>query len=167
MMEADSCLVVEKGTRVGTQNPHITPKPSPIDERVRAGLSHQDKRKDARVLADLTELYCRANHKDRTKAPLESIGTREEVYARTYAFCDECAEFVRFSEKRTGLCRQDPKPFCAFCDIKCYSPAMKEYSRQVMHFAGPRSIFTCHAPAAVSHIVKGLVWKIKHRQKSV
>lgn len=128
-----------------TQNAHL-----------RAGLEHEHHASDAVLMADFTAWYCAAHHKKRPKQRVkllshELLSTPEK---RLPEMCEECAEFVRYSEKRTAYCRQVPKPFCAHCPIKCYSPQMQKYSREVMRYSGPRSIFSRHAFAAIKHLLE-------------
>lgn len=120
------------------------------------------KAKDAELVVRFTEWYCRAKHKNASKSALVSGGVEAGIYgARIPKLCDECAEFARYAERRTELCRQNPKPFCAFCEIKCYKRDMAQYSRKVMRYSGPRSLFSRYCFRALRHAVG----TVKYRRK--
>lgn len=124
-----------------------------LNKRMKEGLKRPGRAHDVRLFADFTSWYCKAHHSDRPKSDIALSPEVTDEHA-TWHLCDECADFVRYAEKRTGLCKQDPKPFCAHCSIKCYSPEMREYSRKVMRYAGPRSLFSRHAISAVKHLIE-------------
>ena len=110
------------------------------------------KAKDAELVVRFTEWYCASHHRDRARTALESPGVEAGIYgARVPLLCEECAGYARYAERRTELCRQNPKPFCAVCPIKCYKPDMAAYSREVMRYAGPRSLFSRYCLRAVHH----------------
>jgi len=50
---------------------------------------------------------------------------------------------------------KDPKPFCSHCDTHCYAPEMRERMREVMRYAGPRSLLHGHAIDGVKHLIEG------------
>lgn len=126
---------------------------TPLNSHVEEGLSRPERAHDVRLFADFTSWYCKAHHTDRLKREIALSSQVAGEYAR-WSLCDECASFIRYAEKRTALCKQEPKPFCAHCSIKCYAPSMREYSRQVMRYAGPRSIFSRHALSAIKHLIE-------------
>ena len=100
------------------------------------------KAKDTEFAIRFTEWYCRAHHSASPRVALESVAVDAGFYGkRTPLLCTDCADFARYVEQRTEACPHKPKPFCAVCDIKCYKSDMAEYSRMVMRYSGPRSIF--------------------------
>jgi len=110
------------------------------------------KARDAELVVRFTEWYCAAHHPDAQRSALESSGAQAGIYgARIPRLCADCAGFARYAERRTELCRQEPKPFCAVCKVKCYKPDMSAYSRKVMRYSGPRSIFSRYFPRALGH----------------
>lgn len=123
-------------------------------DRLIEGLKRPGHANDVELLADFTAWYCKAKHGKRPKASVDLVAyeLNDTPLKKRALLCTECAEFVQYSEKRTAFCKQDPKPFCAHCPIKCYAPAMQEYSRKVMRYSGPRSIFSHHACAAIKHL---------------
>src|SRR5450756_91333 len=85
-------------------------------------------------------------HSGAGRAPLVSEGASLGVYgARPPCVCAECAELLTYAEQRRANCPKDPKPFCSYCDTHCYKPAMREQMRDVMRYAGPRSLLSGHA----------------------
>ncbi|MCL2882497.1 MAG: nitrous oxide-stimulated promoter family protein [Coriobacteriia bacterium] len=125
------------------------------------------KAKDAELVVRFTEWYCAAHHQDVERPPLESPGVDAGIYGtRIPRLCTACADYARYAEHRTELCRQQPKPFCAVCKIKCYKPDMAEYSRKVMRYSGPRSIFSRYCLRAVGHAYSTLRYHKNRRASS-
>jgi hypothetical protein len=113
-------------------------------------------RSDTRLLGDFTSVYCSGVHRGAARAPLASEGADLGVYGRKRPeVCDECAELLRYAEKRRAFCPKDPKPFCSYCDTHCYSADMRDRMREVMRYAGPRSILHGHAIDGVKHLIEG------------
>jgi hypothetical protein len=113
-------------------------------------------RADTRLLGDFAVIYCRGVHGDVHRSPLVSDAVGLGVYGRAApAVCDECAELLRYAEKRRAYCPKDPKPFCSHCDTHCYSGGMRDRMREVMRYAGPRSLFHGHAIDGVKHLLEG------------
>ena len=94
--------------------------------------------REARTIASMIELYCRAHH-----------GTKSGL-------CPECEELNAYARKRLSCCPfgQD-KPVCAKCKVHCYKPAMREKIGAVMRFAGPRIVFV-HPLLSLEHLWKSL-----------
>jgi len=111
--------------------------------------------KDTRLLGDFCEIYCKGNHLYAERMPLVSEGVELGVYGRKApVVCRDCAELLVYAEKRRAFCPKDPKPFCSNCDTHCYSPPMREYMRQVMRYAGPRSMWHGHAIDCIKHLLE-------------
>jgi len=116
--------------------------------------------RDIRIVADLTAIYCRGRHRDRERIPVTTEAAGLGVYGRRPPrLCEECAAHLRYAEQRRAACRQDPKPFCAYCDVHCYRPAERTWQRQMMRYSGPRSIVRGHAIQGIRHLVDGVVWR--------
>jgi hypothetical protein len=112
-------------------------------------------RKDTRLLGDFAAIYCRGNHSAAARAPLVSDGADLGVYGRKVpAVCDECAGLLRYAEVRRALCPKDPKPFCSTCDTHCYRPEQAAAMREVMRYAGPRSLLSGHAVDGIRHVIE-------------
>lgn len=125
-------------------------------ERMRA----RDVRADTRIVAGLAGIYCAANHTDRERVPLQSDASVLGVYGRRVPrLCDECADHIRYAEKRRAFCPRDPKPFCAHCDTHCYKRDESEWQRVMMRYAGPRSMFHGYAIPGIKHALEARKWK--------
>lgn len=111
---------------------------------------------DTRLLGDFAVLYCKGNHADAAKAPLASDGAALGVYgAKPPVVCVRCADLLAYAEKRRAFCPKDPKPFCSHCDTHCYKQEQAEYMREVMRYAGPRSLLHGHAVDGIKHAIEG------------
>jgi predicted amidophosphoribosyltransferase len=99
---------------------------------------------------------CVGVHKGAARSTLTSDGADLGVYGnRLPVVCEECAGLLRYAEQRRAYCPKDPKPFCSHCDTHCYAPEMREQMREVMRYAGPRSMFHGHAIDGVKHLIEG------------
>jgi hypothetical protein len=124
-------------------------------------------RADTRIVAGLAAIYCAGNHRDRERMPIESDARRLGVYGRRIPkLCDECAEHIRYAEKRRAYCPRDPKPFCAHCDTQCYKPDESEWQRRMMRYAGPRSMWHGYAIPGIKHALEARKWKRKMAQRA-
>ena len=115
---------------------------------------------DTRLLGDFARIYCDGLHGGRVKAAVESPAADVGVYGkRPPVVCEECAALLVYAEKRRALCPQDkpghPKPFCSYCETHCYKPDMREQMRDVMRYAGPRSMLHGHAVDGIRHLMEG------------
>ena len=127
-----------------------------MQDRFPQKMADEKARKDTRLLGDFCEIHCRGRHAGAVRASLQSPGVDLGVYGRRVpVVCDECAELLRYAEQRRALCPKDPKPFCSHCDTHCYRPEMRERMREVMRYAGPRSILHGHAINGVKHLIEG------------
>lgn len=127
-----------------------------MNDRFTQQMARTDVAKDTRLLGDFSAIYCKGNHPQAARAPLSSPGAVLGVYGTRPPFvCDECAELLAYAEKRRALCPKDPKPFCSYCDTHCYRADMRERMRDVMRYAGPRSMLRGHAIDSVKHFIEG------------
>lgn len=123
---------------------------------------------DTRLLGDFAVIYCNGLHSDRERVAVASEGSELGVYGRkTPVLCAECASLLAYAEKRRASCPKDPKPFCSNCDTHCYRPTEREYMREVMKYAGPRSVFRGHAIDSVKHLLEGRKTKKATRETRV
>ncbi|MDR2956759.1 MAG: hypothetical protein LBU61_01070, partial [Coriobacteriales bacterium] len=84
-----------------------------VEEALKKGSS---KAKDSELAVRFTEWYCRAHHSGDLRQPLVSSGVDAGIYGiRIPLLCEACADYARYVEKRTELCKHDPKPFCENC----------------------------------------------------
>jgi hypothetical protein len=127
-----------------------------MQDRFTVRMSDPGVRADARLLGDFTGIYCRGRHKSAVRGALVSDGAALGTYGRGLpVVCDDCAELLRYAERRRAFCPKDPKPFCSNCDTHCYQQGMRDRMREVMRYAGPRSMFTRHAITGVRHLFEG------------
>jgi len=93
-------------------------------------------RKDLKVLALFTVVYCNVHH-DEAKYELsaESIGLPGENLDK-YKVCNECREFLVYAIERRLKCPFDPKPTCKHCHIHCFRAGHREKVREIMRFSG-------------------------------
>jgi hypothetical protein len=127
-----------------------------MQERFAQRMLDDKARSDTRLLGDFTVIYCRGVHAHAQRSALVSDGVDLGVYGgRVPVVCAECADLLRYAEKRRAYCPNDPKPFCSYCDTHCYSPEMRERMREVMRYAGPRSVLHGHAIDGVKHLIEG------------
>jgi hypothetical protein len=119
---------------------------------------------DAELIGRFTQWYCDAHHRDRDRTPLRSEGVTAGIYGdEVPVMCDECTRFTQYAEKRTEHCPHDPKPFCANCLIKCYKQDMRDYSRKVMRYSGPRSLVSRYWLRGIAHVTQTLKYQIGKR----
>ncbi|MBE0599308.1 MAG: nitrous oxide-stimulated promoter family protein [Desulfuromonadales bacterium] len=97
-------------------------------------------RKDLKVLALFTAVWCRAQHGGE-KRPLdtESVGMTEAGVEK-YRYCPQCREFLAYAMIRRVKCPLEPKPTCKHCQVHCYRPGHREQVRQIMRFSGKHLI---------------------------
>lgn len=133
---------------------------APVNDRFVERMSDTKVREDTRIVAGLGAIYCAGIHRDRDRRPLESDATTLGVYGRRVPkLCEACAAHIRYAEKRRAYCPKDPKPFCAHCDTHCYSPAEAEWQRQMMRYAGPRSVWHGYAIPGIKHALEARKWR--------
>jgi hypothetical protein len=93
-------------------------------------------RKDIKVLAGLTEIYCREKHRHAEMSPIHPTGLLTEyALVLNVRLCDECRKLVLHGAVMRIKCPMDPKPECKACPDHCYQPKYREQVREVMRFA--------------------------------
>ena len=67
--------------------------------------------------------------------------------------CPDCEELLRYAHTRLDRCPfGEKKSSCKKCTVHCYKPAMRERTRTVMRFSGPRMLL--YAPwEAIRHLL--------------
>lgn len=131
-----------------------------MSERFVERMRDESVRYDTKLVADFAAIYCGAKHKDRARSPITSDASALGVYGnRVPRMCEECAAHIRYAEKRRAFCSKDPKPFCAHCDTHCYKREESEWQRQMMRYAGPRSVFHGYAIPGIKHALEAMKWK--------
>lgn len=126
-----------------------------MNERFRERMQDPKVRSDITTLGDFTAIYCRGNHRDRDRIPFASDASALGAYDRKQLhLCEECAEHLRYGEKRRAYCPKDPKPFCAHCDTHCYGAEESAWQRQMMRYSGRRSALHGYAIAGIRHALE-------------
>lgn len=92
-------------------------------------------RHEHQTLVCMTHIYCDDHH----------------AYEKG-ALCAECAELMRYAERRLAKCPYgQAKPTCANCPIHCYKREQREQVREVMRYAGPKMTLR-HPVRALVHV---------------
>jgi hypothetical protein len=91
-------------------------------------------RKDLKVLALFTSVYCQAHH-SKEPASIDSLPPQLRSLAK-YACCDECQEFLLYAIERRLKCPLEEKPTCKHCQIHCFRHGHREKVREIMRFSG-------------------------------
>jgi len=134
-----------------------------MSDKFRERMSDAQVRTDTKTLGDFVGIYCKGNHADRVRTPVESDAASLGVYGRSVPMlCEECAEHLRYAEKRRAYCPKDPKPFCAHCDTHCYKSDERAWQRTMMRYSGPRSMLHGHAIDGVKHAIEAR----KHKKQA-
>ena len=95
-------------------------------------------RKDLKVLALFTAVYC-AEHHTQTRQLLQNLPQSLRSLEK-YRCCAACADFLQYAIERRLRCPVDPKPSCKHCEVHCYRPGHREKVREIMRFSGKHLI---------------------------
>lgn len=126
-----------------------------MEDRFAERVSDAKVAHDTRVLADFVAIWCDGHHRDRERRPAETGAAAIGLYGRKRpTLCVECEGHLSYGERRRAFCPKDPKPFCAHCDTHCYRPAEREWQREMMRYAGPRSWSRGHAIDGIRHLIE-------------
>lgn len=91
---------------------------------------------EARTVAAMIRIYCRAHH-----------GAAKEL-------CEDCAGLLAYARERIEKCPfGDSKPVCNKCTVHCYKPELRGQIKTVMRFAGSRMLLR-HPVLAIRHLVR-------------
>lgn len=91
---------------------------------------------EARTIAAMISMYCRAHHGAATDR------------------CEDCSGLLAYAQQRIEKCPfGSDKPVCNTCTVHCYKPEMRERVRIVMRYAGPRMLFR-HPLLAIRHLIR-------------
>ena len=94
--------------------------------------------KEKQIVDLMIHLYCRKKHK---------------TVEKHHGLCEECEKLRDYAAMRVDKCPfMETKTFCSNCRVHCYKPQMREESRNVMRFAGPRMLFY-HPIMAIRHVI--------------
>jgi len=138
-----------------------------VDERFAEKMADAQVRKDTRTLGDFVGIYCDGHHKDRERTAVASDAAELGVYgSKPPVLCAECADHLRYAEKRRAYCPKDPKPFCAHCDTHCYRSEERTWQQGMMHYAGPRSVWHGYAIEGMKHAAAARKYRREAEQRA-
>lgn len=108
-----------------------------------AGRGARRLRKDLRVLAKFTAVYCKHVHRDAEKAPF-ALKTHDlaAILGRPPLLCAACRKLLAHAFVKRTACPYDPKPMCKHCPTHCYAPNYRAAMREVMKYSGRRLLLT-------------------------
>lgn len=103
--------------------------------------------REREMLPEMIRIYCHGVH----KTPKNEL-------------CPECTELCAYALNRLDHCKfGNKKTFCSQCPIHCYQKNMREKIRNVMRYAGPRTIFS-HPLAGTLHAFSTMRGVIKQKR---
>jgi len=109
----------------------------PAASEARARPAGRRRVRELATLRAMLRMYCAAHH------------------GRAPESCTECAPLLLYATRRLQRCVfGDAKPTCANCRVHCYTAAMREQVRVVMHYAGPRMLLR-HPVLGIAHLIDG------------
>ncbi|UCE26362.1 MAG: nitrous oxide-stimulated promoter family protein [Candidatus Coatesbacteria bacterium] len=93
--------------------------------------------REARTLAGMVGIFCRANHRDAPKARFSAGDVLFDIGKNRPELCAGCAELLDYGLRKLAKCPLNPKPACKKCPVHCYEPLYRDRVRAVMRFSGP------------------------------
>ncbi|MCD6188146.1 MAG: nitrous oxide-stimulated promoter family protein [Desulfuromusa sp.] len=97
-------------------------------------LSPIKEKKDLKILALFTSIYCRDHHSAERNV---LIGLPEQLAAlERYPCCTVCHEFLVYAVERRLNCPLEERPSCKHCTIHCYRPDYREKVSEIMRYSG-------------------------------
>lgn len=131
-----------------------------MNEKFESALQDQKVRHDLAVLADFISIWCDEHHADAQRFAVGTDAALAGVYARkTPVLCAECEAHLAYAEKRRAYCPQNPKPFCAHCEVHCYKPDERAWEQAMMRYSGPRSWRRGHTIDGIKHAFEARAWR--------
>ncbi|OFW61862.1 MAG: hypothetical protein A2133_02615 [Actinobacteria bacterium RBG_16_64_13] len=110
----------------------------------RATLQSRRLLREQDTIEVMIRMYCRSNHRETVTAA--KTGGAESL-------CERCAALLEYSRGRVRACRfGDEKPICANCTVHCFRTEMREQTRVVMRYSGPRMTLR-HPYLAIRHLL--------------
>ena len=96
------------------------------------------KGKDIRVLGNFISVFCRENHREKTKGifPIKDARVSNSLGDKDLVLCSDCQKLLNHGIAKLLQCPYDPKPMCKKCQTHCYAPGYREKMREVMRFSG-------------------------------
>lgn len=98
------------------------------------------KLKDAKILANFINIFCKEKHKshqkDRFVFKASSLDFNKLIKKNNLILCNDCRKLLAHSMVKLALCPYDPKPKCRKCKTHCYAPDYRLRIKEVMKFSG-------------------------------
>jgi len=91
-------------------------------------------KKDLRILALFTSVYCRDHHTAERK-PLSGL-PKQLASLKKYPCCISCHDFLHYAIERRLNCPLEEKPVCKHCHVHCYRPGYREKVQEIMRYSG-------------------------------
>ena len=91
-------------------------------------------RKDLKILAWFTSVYCAAHH-SAIRTALDALPS-ELAHLQRYTCCADCREFLLYAIDRRLKCPLPEKPSCKHCKIHCFRAGHREKVREIMRYSG-------------------------------
>ncbi len=92
---------------------------------------------DVNVVVKFIEVFCKVNHQEKAKFPIQSKGKISECLKDIQIeLCPECKKLLLHAAGKRIMCPYDPKPRCKKCPTHCYGRGYREKIREVMRFSG-------------------------------
>jgi len=127
-----------------------------MNERFAEKMKDKQVVKDTTTLGDFIQIWCDGHHAACIRRPVETDGATLGIYGRRRpVLCEECEAHLAYAEQRRAYCNQDPKPFCAYCEVHCYKSDEREWQREMMRYSGPKSWRKGHAIDGIKHVLDG------------
>jgi len=95
-------------------------------------------RRDLKVLALFTSVYCAAHHSE-IRRPVGNLPGALKSFSR-YLCCAECQDFLHYAIERRLKCPLNPKPTCKHCQVHCFRRGHREKVQEIMRFSGKNLI---------------------------
>jgi hypothetical protein len=138
-----------------------------MNERFAEKMRDPQIAKDTVTLGAFIGIWCDGHHRALQRRPVETDGATLGIYGRKRPIlCEECESHLAYAEKRRAYCNQDPKPFCAYCEVHCYRSDEREWQRDMMRYSGPRSWRKGYALEGIRHVLEGRTYRKLAEEKA-
>ena len=104
----------------------------------------------------MTELSARLSRECQTIEAMIRMYCSEHHWQQSKGLCRECRELYDYTLARIEHCpHEENKPSCAKCPIHCFRADMRERTKTVMRYAGPRMLLR-HPVLSLLHYLDSL-----------
>jgi hypothetical protein len=138
-----------------------------MNERFAEKMQDPTIAKDAVTLGDFTQIWCDGHHEAAARRPVDTDGATLGIYGHKLpVLCTACESHLAYAEKRRAYCNQDPKPFCAYCEVHCYKSDERQWQAEMMRYSGPKSWRKGYAIEGIKHVLEGRKYKRLAEEKA-